>query len=133
RKELPDYMIPQYFKAIDKIPLTVNGKLDKKALPVIEYERKNEYIEAKEETEKILAETFEEVLGIKAVGLEDSFFELGGDSIKAIQVSSIMREKGYSLNIKDIMELQTVGRICASKVMEMEVDEYNQEPISGDV
>ncbi|MBS4535093.1 hypothetical protein GOQ29_05595, partial [Clostridium sp. D2Q-14] len=107
--------------------------LDKRALPEIEFERQKEYIKPKEETEKLLAEAFEEVLGMKPVGLEDSFFELGGDSIKAIQVSSIMREKEYSLNIKDIMRLQTVGEICASKVMEKEIDEYSQEPISGKV
>src|SRR5699024_7558380 len=133
KEVLPEYMIPQYFKAIDKIPLTVNGKLDKRALPEIEYERQNEYVEPKEEIERLLAETFEEVLGMEPIGLEDSFFELGGDSIKAIQVSSIMREKGYSLNIKDIMELQTVGKICSSNVMEKDVDEYNQEPISGNI
>src|SRR5699024_9638505 len=133
KEVLPEYMIPQYFKAIDKIPLTVNGKLDKRALPEIEYERQNEYVEPKEEIERLLAETFEEVLGMEPIGLEDSVFEVGGDSIKAIQVSSIMREKGYSLNIKDIMELQTVGKICSSNVMEKDVDEYNQEPISGNI
>ncbi|MGO3168741.1 amino acid adenylation domain-containing protein, partial [Senegalia sp. (in: firmicutes)] len=131
REELPEYMIPHYFKAIDKVPLNTNGKIDKKALPEIEYVRQKEYVPPKGEIEKLLVKSFEEVLGMNSVGLEDSFFELGGDSIKAIQVSSIVREKGYNLNIKDIMSLQTVGKICASKVIKKEIVEYSQDPISG--
>ncbi|KMJ57659.1 hypothetical protein AB685_16865, partial [Bacillus sp. LL01] len=133
RKELPEYMIPSYMMAIDEIPLTVNGKTDKKALPDIGFERQDDYIAPTEEIEKMIAASFEQVLGVESVGLHDSFFELGGDSIKAIQVSSIIRELGYRLTIKDIMKHQTVGNIYNSNVIGKEIDEYSQDPLSGEV
>ncbi|WP_339251668.1 amino acid adenylation domain-containing protein [Sporosarcina sp. FSL W8-0480] len=133
RKELPEYMIPSYIMAIDEIPLTVNGKADKNALPDIGFERQEEFIAPTSDIEIMVATTFEEVLNREPVGLNDSFFELGGDSIKAIQVSSIVRELGYRLSIKDIMNYQTVGSICNANVVVKEIEEYSQDSLSGEI
>ena len=86
RDHLPGYMIPSYFVYLEQFSLTPNGKLDRKALPTPEKQTNEVFIAPKTEMEKILTQCLEKVL--KEIGLEnDHFFALGGDSIKAIQVS----------------------------------------------
>ncbi|MCP4157690.1 MAG: non-ribosomal peptide synthetase, partial [bacterium] len=86
----PDYMIPATFMFIDKIPLTTNGKVDKKALPVPEIVSTENYIAPRNKGEKLLAGIFARVLaaGEKQIGIDDNFFQLGGHSLKATQVVS---------------------------------------------
>ncbi|MGO1479456.1 condensation domain-containing protein, partial [Senegalia sp. (in: firmicutes)] len=131
REELPEYMIPHYFKAIDKVPLTANGKVDKKALPEIEYVREDEYVAPTTDVEKILCEIFEEVLGVKQVGIKDNFFELGGDSIKSIRVVSKARELGYEISVRDIMLLHCVESL-AREIKEITI-QYEQGEINGEL
>ncbi|MCL1936228.1 MAG: amino acid adenylation domain-containing protein [Defluviitaleaceae bacterium] len=131
-KELPNYMIPNYFMQIDKIPMTVNGKVNKKALPKIEAVNINDYVEPRSEKEKVLSNIFKEVLGIKEVSVKDSFFALGGDSIKAMKVVSKMREAGYELNIVDAMSSKTISAMSevaavAEKIL------YEQNEVTGTV
>ena len=111
---LPDYMVPSYLMQIDKIPVTRNGKVDKRALPEITVVRVNEYVEASNEIEDILCSVFAQILNVEKVGRNDSFFELGGDSIKAIRVVSRIREAGLRCNIKDILKFKTVDKIAAN-------------------
>jgi len=97
--DLPDYMIPSYFMQIEKIPLTASGKVDREALPAPELGiTGGEYVPPENEIQKNLTEIWQEVLGIKRIGITDNFFMIGGDSIKAVQISA--RLKKYKLNLK---------------------------------
>ena len=112
-KELPDYMIPQYLVELDHLPLTVNGKIDRKALPEPEL-HKEEYIAPRNETERKLAEIWGEVLGISSgsISIRDNYFHLGGDSIKAIQTVSRAKKAGIILRTKDIFENLTIEKLA---------------------
>ncbi len=132
RKALPDYMIPAYMMQIDVIPVTTNGKLDKRALPEIVLRSDSEYIPPRNPAEQVLCEAFEEILDVSCVSVKDSFFDFGGDSIKAIRVVSKVRDKGFSLSVKDIMENATVEQI-AMFAQEQEQNIYPQHEILGDV
>ncbi|MDI6530868.1 amino acid adenylation domain-containing protein [Bacillus mycoides] len=97
---LPVYMIPSYFIVLKEIPLTFNGKLDREALPKpeVKIEKKTEG-----EIESDLVGIIREVLNVEKVSIRDNFYHLGGDSIKAIQISSKIREKGIKIKTKDIL------------------------------
>jgi amino acid adenylation domain-containing protein/thioester reductase-like protein len=112
-EKLPTYMIPSYMTQIDKLPVTPNGKLDKKQLPEIKVESKT-YIEPSNKMENIVAEAFESILNMNRVSVQDNFFEIGGDSIKAIKLTSLL-SRSYNISIKDIFELKTVR--CISKAL----------------
>jgi len=119
---LPDYMIPAYMIQIDSIPVTRNGKLDKRALPEIDVRIKREYVSPRTEVEEALCLVFQEILGIdSSIGIDDSFFVLGGDSIKAIRIVSKLRERGYQTNIRSIMQGKTPRKIgeMAEKIKEV--------------
>ncbi|WP_160716858.1 non-ribosomal peptide synthetase [Chitinophaga solisilvae] len=103
---LPAYMVPSYFVQLEEIPLTQNGKADKRRLPDplgIELKSGVEYVAAGNETEQQLIAVYEEVLKRKNISIKDDFFVLGGDSIKSIQVVSRMKQRGYTLTIQDIL------------------------------
>jgi acyl carrier protein len=91
-QKLPDYMIPSTFTTLEKIPLTQNGKLDRRSLPEPESIRSETYVGPRNELEEKLCNIWQEVLGIEKVGIHDSFFRLGGDSMKAIQMTSVGRK-----------------------------------------
>ncbi|MDQ0416186.1 amino acid adenylation domain-containing protein [Croceifilum oryzae] len=84
-RSLPDYMIPSYFVELEALPLTPNGKVDKRALPYpnIEDQIHKRYIAPTNQEEIVVAEIFQEILGVERVGIDDHFFELGGHSLKA--------------------------------------------------
>ncbi|MDP5138242.1 amino acid adenylation domain-containing protein, partial [Rheinheimera baltica] len=85
-QQLPDYMLPTTFTAIDSIPLTINGKLDKQALPEPELINRDNYTAPRNELEEKLCAIWQNVLGLEQVGIHDHFFRIGGDSIKAIKL-----------------------------------------------
>lgn len=114
KKVVPLYMIPSYFMQIDKIPIASNGKLDRNKLPNIEIKSTTAYVEPRNDIEKTVARAFEEVLDINRVGIYDNFFELGGDSIKAIRIISKLREKGFEINISDLMKSTNVESVSNS-------------------
>jgi len=94
-KRLPDYMTPAYFEQLEKIPLTPTGKVDKKSLPEPRKERSRQgatYVEPKTGIEKAIAEIWKGVLKLDKVGINDNFFDLGGNSLNIIQVSSKLKE-----------------------------------------
>ncbi|NIM14494.1 MAG: amino acid adenylation domain-containing protein, partial [Candidatus Aminicenantes bacterium] len=111
-KTLPDYMIPACFVALDKIPLTPNGKVDRKALPKPEVEGRSEYIAPRDEVEKKLVEIWREVLGLgdnTSIGIEDNFFDLGGHSLKAtILAAKIHRELDIEIPLTEIFKSPTI-------------------------
>src|SRR3712207_5978801 len=84
KKQLPEYMLPQYYVRIEEVPLNANGKVDRKALPVPEVGEES-FVEPQTELEKEIAEIWKEVLKIDKVGLYDSFLQLGGDSISMVK------------------------------------------------
>jgi len=104
-KILPEYMIPSHIMMIDQIPLTSNGKVDRKKLPkpAIHEGMTDEIIEFRNEQERLLITVVSSVLSIPYISIKYNFYQLGGDSIKAIQISSKLREQGYQLAVKDIM------------------------------
>jgi amino acid adenylation domain-containing protein len=112
---LPQYMVPNYYVFIDKVPLTVNGKTDRKALLQLEniQTATREYIPPQSETEKQMAVIWQRILDVERVGLTDNFFELGGDSMKSVKLSNaLQKELGYQISINDIFEKPTIGELC---------------------
>ena len=111
---LPDYMIPVHFIPLEKIPLTANGKLDRKALPTpgeVSLQLGSQFAAPGTREEKVLAPVFAELLGREQVGIHDNFFSLGGDSIKAMQIVSRLNKEGYALDVRDIFSFPTVSEL----------------------
>ena len=93
RKQLPEYMIPSALVAVREFPLSPNGKVDRKALPTPQaddYHREREYVAPRDKVEKKLVAIWEEVLGVKPVGIRDGFFDLGGKSLQAARLFTKM-------------------------------------------
>ncbi|MUM19285.1 amino acid adenylation domain-containing protein [Mycobacterium sp. CBMA271] len=109
---LPAYMVPAAIVVMEAMPLTVNGKLDIRALPAPEYQAIDHYRAPATQIEEILAGIFAQVLGLEQVGVDDSFFDLGGDSISAIQVIWRARGAGLLGRPRDIFVQQTVARLA---------------------
>ncbi|WP_426094745.1 amino acid adenylation domain-containing protein [Flavobacterium sp. DSR2-3-3] len=105
QQRLPDYMVPNFFVAMDAIPLTGNGKVDRKLLPNVEENDliKTEYVAPRSEEEKVLASVWSDILKYEKIGVKDSFYNLGGDSIKSILIISRLRQLGYTLKIDQIL------------------------------
>jgi len=103
-KVLPDYMVPTYFMCLDKIPRLLNGKIDRKTLPMPEAERQEAVNESSPENsiERIIAEVWKEILCMESIGVEDNFFKIGGDSVKAMQMSVIMEKYNLKIEIRDL-------------------------------
>nr|WP_258876039.1 amino acid adenylation domain-containing protein [Clostridium sp. CF011] len=114
KKELPEYMIPAYFMQIERMPLTPNGKIDRKALPEPDGEINTgvEYASATNETEEKLVKVWSEVLGVEGIGIDDNFFVLGGHSLKAIQVvSMIHKELNVEVPVGEVFSNTTIRQI----------------------
>ncbi|MGW6916281.1 amino acid adenylation domain-containing protein [Kitasatospora sp. NPDC054939] len=111
---LPDYMVPSAFVAIERIPLTTNGKLDTRALPAPDRESYAgaELVAPRTPVEARMAAVWQDVLGLEAIGVEDSFFDLGGDSIRAVRLVGALRAAGFDLSIRDVFEHRTVAELA---------------------
>jgi glycopeptidolipid biosynthesis protein len=113
-QRLPPFMVPTAIVVLDRLPLTSNGKLDTRALPAPEYRVLGaEYRAPGTAIEEILAGIFAQVLGVERVGVDDSFFDLGGDSILSMQVVAQARAAGVLCRPRDIFVEQTVARVAA--------------------
>ncbi|AGB20799.1 amino acid adenylation enzyme/thioester reductase family protein,thioester reductase-like protein [Mycobacterium sp. JS623] len=113
-ERLPAYMVPAAVQVIEAIPLTVNGKLDKRALPAPDYGGTGaDYRAPATAVEQILADIYAEVLGVERVGVDESFFDLGGDSILSMQVVGRARAAGLVCRPRDIFVEQTVARLAS--------------------
>ena len=109
---LPPYMVPSAVVMIDALPLTVNGKLDIRALPAPEHRDVDRYRAPVTAIEETLAGIYAHVLGVERVGVDDSFFDLGGDSILSMQVVAQARAAGVLCRPRDIFVEQTVARLA---------------------
>ena len=109
-------MIPSHYVMLEAMPLTPNGKVDRKALPAPEGERpelEREYVAPRTETETRLASLYTDLLGVERVGLYDSFFELGGHSLLATQLVSRLRQAfGVELPLRSLFEEPTVSALA---------------------
>ena len=115
---LPDFMVPSSLIELDAIPLTGNGKVDKRALP-LPSERdalaEHDYTAPRNDVEKTLADVWAEVLGLERVGIQDNFFELGGDSILALAVVNRARAHGFRIKPLHLFLHQTISELaCAA-------------------
>ncbi|MFD3716804.1 amino acid adenylation domain-containing protein, partial [Streptomyces sp. NPDC058677] len=108
-----DYMIPAAFVTLDALPLTANGKLDRKALPTPDPHTETSGRAPRTPQEEILCHLFADVLGLDRVGIDDSFFDLGGDSIMSIQLVSRARRAGLALSARDVFERKTIEALAA--------------------
>ncbi|WP_139331213.1 non-ribosomal peptide synthetase, partial [Mycobacterium sp. IS-1264] len=112
-ERLPAYMIPAAVVALDTLPLTVNGKLDKRALPAPEYTDVDRYRAPSGPTEEILAGIYARVLGLERVGADDSFFDLGGDSLSAMRViAAINTGLDAGLAVRTLFDAPTVAELA---------------------
>ncbi|WP_353405906.1 amino acid adenylation domain-containing protein [Bacillus velezensis] len=130
-KQLPNYMVPAYMMELEKLPLTPNGKLDRKNLPEPELALQTAYTAPRNELEEQLSVIWQEVLGAKQVGIEDSFFELGGDSIKALQVSARLGRYGWKMTASDLFRHPSIKELAPLiRKAERVID---QRPVEGNI
>ncbi|WP_051033578.1 non-ribosomal peptide synthetase [Acetivibrio cellulolyticus] len=134
-RELPAYMVPSFFVRLPKMPMTSNGKLDRNGLPE-PYNNVNtgvEYIAPENDVEKIMAQIYSDVLGVEKVGINDDFFDLGGDSIKAIQVTSLAEQQGINLAVSDVLKHKTISEILKNVDYKKKKEAISQDEVSGNV
>ncbi|MCI8212141.1 non-ribosomal peptide synthetase, partial [Pseudomonas sp. S25] len=131
---LPDYMVPAHLLFIERMPLTVNGKLDRKALPKPDASlAQQHYVAPHSELEQRLVTIWQDVLRLERVGLTDNFFELGGDSIVSIQLVSRARQEGIRFTPKDLFECQTVQALAQTARLGDDAPSLDQGPVTGEM
>ncbi|OAJ73791.1 gramicidin biosynthesis protein [Brevibacillus sp. SKDU10] len=133
-ERLPGYMIPAYFASLEQLPLTPNGKIDRNALPVdwTLIDTGVEYVEASNDKEDALVAVWQKVLGVTNVSVHDNFFSLGGDSIRAIQVSSLIQKYQYKIQIHDLFKYPTI-RELSMHVKQMKTKRTTNQLVEGNV
>jgi acyl-coenzyme A synthetase/AMP-(fatty) acid ligase/acyl carrier protein len=115
RTQLPDYMVPQHFVKLTSMPLTPNGKVDRRALPKPEVEAAcgKAFVAPRTEIERAIAEIWKEVLRIETVGVHDNFFDLGGHSLLATQmVNKIRVLLGKKISLVALFQFPSIGALC---------------------
>ncbi|MDO8223682.1 surfactin non-ribosomal peptide synthetase SrfAA [Bacillus cabrialesii] len=133
KETLPDYMIPSFWVTLNELPVTANGKVDRKALPEPDIEAgSGEYKAPATDMEELLAGIWQDVLGIPEIGVSDNFFSLGGDSIKGIQMASRLNQHGWKLEMKDLFQHPTIGELT-QYVERAEGKQADQGPVEGEV
>jgi amino acid adenylation domain-containing protein len=113
--ELPEHMVPAHFAKIDRLPLTSNGKVDRQALQRLELSkaRSEPLLQPRSETERILTQIWEQVLGREGIAVTDKFFDLGGNSLRAIQVLSRVRSQlGVDLKLEALFQQPTISSLA---------------------
>ncbi|MFF3753077.1 amino acid adenylation domain-containing protein [Streptomyces sp. NPDC002018] len=115
RGRLPEHMCPAHWMLLDALPLTTSGKVDRRALPAPEDARSlwaGEYTAPRDALERTLADAFADALGVDKVGVHDSFFQLGGDSLRAIRAVGRLREQGFEVSVHDLFTRQRVAELA---------------------
>ncbi len=111
-KLLPAYMVPGFFVHLTQFPLTANGKVNRQALPAPKMDLDEQFLAANTPQQQLLVEAWQQILPIENIGIKDSFFSLGGDSIQAIRVVSQVRKQGYSIEVQDIFRYPTIQELA---------------------
>ncbi|MEV4314210.1 non-ribosomal peptide synthase/polyketide synthase [Actinocrispum sp. NPDC049592] len=131
-RSLPEYLVPAAFAGLTALPVSPNGKVDRRALPEPSFADTGEYVAPEGPVETALAAVWAEVLGLERVSVQDSFFKLGGDSILSIQVVAKARQAGLHIATKDVFLHQTIAAMAPLVTLDAP-DPHNQEPVVGDV
>ncbi|WP_164003031.1 non-ribosomal peptide synthetase, partial [Pyxidicoccus caerfyrddinensis] len=135
KQQLPEYMVPSAFVALETLPLNSSGKLDRKALPALDLSRSElgpAYVAPRNDVEQRLCDIWALVLGLKQVGIHDNFFELGGDSIISLQVVARARQAGLVLATRQLFQHQTVAQLALVAKSSSEA-RSEQGPVTGPV
>lgn len=133
KEKLPEYMLPSAFIKMTELPYLPSGKIDRRALPEPEesqMELKTKYVAPRTDKEKILARIWQDLLGVKQIGLDDNFFDLGGDSIVSIQAIARAKQEGLQITPVQIFQHQTIGQLAAVTT-EAELISAEQGLVSG--
>ncbi|AZE54867.1 Non-ribosomal peptide synthetase [Pseudomonas synxantha] len=131
-EHLPDYMVPAQLIFLDQLPLSPNGKLDRKALPKPDASLlQKAYVAPQSPLEQQIAAIWQDVLKLERVGLNDNFFELGGDSIISIQVVSRARQQGIAFTPKELFQYQTVQGLASVARSGATAQVIDQGPATG--
>jgi len=133
-QQLAEYMIPSYFVQLEELPITPSGKVDKRALPnpeIMGLFTGADYVAPRTFEEEILTEVWKDVLRKEIISVKDSFYSLGGDSIKSIQIVSRLKQKGYYLSLEEIMGNPVLEDLAKSVVPDKRI--IDQSPIQGEV
>ncbi|MFD5085434.1 amino acid adenylation domain-containing protein [Kitasatospora sp. NPDC058406] len=113
-RSLPAYMIPASVTLLDALPLTVNGKVDRAALPAPGRPSPvsaGRHVEPRTPEEELFAGVWTEVLGVPGIGVHDDFFHLGGDSIRAVQLAGALHDRGWQVGLRDVFNAPTVAAL----------------------
>ncbi|WP_051541300.1 condensation domain-containing protein [Caldalkalibacillus mannanilyticus] len=112
---LPDYMVPSYYIQMESLPLNHNGKIDLAKLPTPsgKMDTGKSYVAPASEMEEALAQVWQEVLGVDQVSMDDHYFDLGGDSIKALQIVSRLHKKNIKLDLKALFKYPVLRELSA--------------------
>ena len=117
KEKLPEYMVPSAFVMLDVLPLTRNGKIDRRGLPPPDPDERaarRAYVAPRNAAERQLAEIWQQSLGVPRVGVHDNFFDLGGDSILSIQIIARANRAGLRLAPKQLFQHQTIAELAAA-------------------
>nr|WP_278248407.1 non-ribosomal peptide synthetase [Niastella populi] len=131
---LPEYMVPAHFVQLESMPLTANGKIDKKSLPEpegLELSSGVEYVAPRTAPEKVLVSVWSDVLKREGIGIKDSFYNLGGDSIKSIRVAARLKQQGYKLKVEHLLRTPVLEELA--RLLELTTDHTDQREVSGEV
>ncbi|WP_127534562.1 non-ribosomal peptide synthetase [Paenibacillus kobensis] len=134
-KQLPQYMVPAYMGQVDSIPVTTNGKADKRRLSMVEIVKNPDttmYMEPKNDKEAAICKAYRDIFNLDEVSTNDTFFELGGDSIKAIRIISKLREYGYIARAREILSNISIIEL-AGYMEEIDGSVSEQEEINAGV
>jgi amino acid adenylation domain-containing protein/non-ribosomal peptide synthase protein (TIGR01720 family)/FkbM family methyltransferase len=124
-QRLPAYMVPAHFVQLEQFPLNANGKVDKSALPDVAATPVDSaaYVAPRNAIERCLVEVYEDVLKKHPIGIKEDFFMLGGDSIKSIQLVARLKQKGYTLTIRDVLTCPVIEALSDRVKLSMRVPE----------
>lgn len=125
---LPIYMLPSVYMFLNKIPLSSSGKLDRKALPEINFDNSDKYVAPESLQEHLICEEFAHILGLKQIGVNDDFFRLGGNSLKAIALTSAL-QANFDIKVADIFNLRTPKKISENSYFGKDVLKQKLEQI----
>ena len=133
-KILPDYMIPAYFVSLEQFPLTVNGKINKKLLPdplqASDMIYNLDYMPPQNDVQEIFVNIWQNILNKDRIGINDHFFDIGGDSIRAIQIVSQLQQENLILKVRDIFQYPTIEQLSEKVIQSVH---KNQEMVCGAV
>ncbi|MDO5057370.1 MAG: amino acid adenylation domain-containing protein, partial [Lautropia sp.] len=130
QEHLPGYMVPSAFVKLDVMPLTPNGKVDRKVLPAPEGDAyaAQDYEPPQGETEQMLATIWQELLGVERVGRHDNFFDLGGHSLLLVALAEQIQQRHFQIGIQEILETRDLAALAASLQVRREEDAWQVPP-----